>query len=281
MKDPTHSLFIDESGTKEYADETCGYGEGRSRYFVFGGVLLSNPAASKLTASIIEAKKEFFNTEDVEIKSTWLRNPGKRRNQYLDKFGIEETRLTEFTNRYYEILNQSEMVLIASVVDKLQVQEQYKYPHYVPSIAYEIILQRLAHSVPGTATVIIDDMTGSTPKMTQYKENLKRQHRSLRQNGSRLLSGFRFNCLLPEVRFTDSAKHHLVQVADIAAYNVYRQFRDYGEEWETKGLKKLPVYEHFGRLVSKFRQGPNGRIQGYGVVKFPLRTQVRWAVAPK
>jgi hypothetical protein len=70
----------------------------------------------------------------------------------------------------------------------------------------------------------------------------------------------------------------LLQVADVVAYNVYRQFREYGEEWETRGLPVLPSYEWFSRLLEKFRKGPNGRIQGFGVAKIPLRTQVRWRI---
>ena len=40
----THVLFIDDSGTKEYANSPEGYnvgGRGNSRYFLFCGVLVS------------------------------------------------------------------------------------------------------------------------------------------------------------------------------------------------------------------------------------------------
>jgi hypothetical protein len=71
---------------------------------------------------------------------------------------------------------------------------------------------------------------------------------------------------------------NLVQVADIVAYNVMRQFRDHGEEWETRSLLSLPTYDWFRRICGKFRQGPDGRIQGYGVVKLPLLDRVAWSV---
>ena len=44
------------------------------------------------------------------------------------------------------------------------------------------------------------------------------------------------------------------------------------------GQAKLPLYEHFARIAGKFYRGSNGRIQGFGVVKFPLRNRVKWIV---
>ncbi|HRN50644.1 MAG TPA: DUF3800 domain-containing protein [Anaerolineales bacterium] len=281
MENPTHSLFIDESGTKEYADEIVPYGAGRSRYFIFGGVLATNPAAGSLTSEIIKLKETHFGTREVEVKSTWLRIPNKRKEKYLDAYSINEDSLNGFVDSYYQLLSSADIVLLASVVDKSQVQEKYTRPHYAPSIAYELILQRLEQAISGKASVIMDDMSGSTPKMTQYRDNLLKQHRLLRQHGSKLLSGFRFEKLLKELHFSDSKTHHLIQAADIVAYNVHRQFRDHGDEWEQAGLKSLPTYDYFGRLVGKFRQGPGGRIQGYGVVKFPLNHRNYWAVSKK
>ena len=70
----------------------------------------------------------------------------------------------------------------------------------------------------------------------------------------------------------------MLQVADVVAYNVYRQFRQYGEEWERQGLSILPAYDWFLRIAEKFRRGPDGRIQGFGVGKIPLRTRVHWRI---
>lgn len=278
MKDPTHALYIDESGTKEYSDEKIKYGRGRSRLFVFGGVLVTIEAAGTLSRKIIEAKLNYFGSDSVEIKSTWLRNPRERRDRYLDKYSISEKELKTFVKSYYEIAIDTELTLLASIVDKQHVQEKYSVPWYAPAIAYEILLQRLQLSVSGRATVIIDDMMGKTPLGNPYKRNLIRHHKQLRKSGSRLIPGFTFDCLLPKPHFSDSSNSHIIQLADVVAYNVHRQFRDHGEEWETKGLTNLPTYDYFDKIASKFRMGTGKRIQGYGVVKFPVRNQFPWSV---
>jgi len=88
-------------------------------------------------------------------------------------------------------------------------------------------------------------MTGATPKGNQYRTNLRRHHAQLKQTGSYLYRGIRFPHLR-DLRFVDSKRSELVQVADLVAYNVYRQFRDHGEAWEQVGLQTLPPAPAFG-----------------------------------
>ncbi|MEJ7873202.1 MAG: DUF3800 domain-containing protein [Rubrobacteraceae bacterium] len=280
MADFTHSFYIDDSGTKEYAKNAKEYGRGKSRYFVFGGVLLSIAEAGLLSSEIIKLKLKHFGAEDVEIKSNWLRLPEERSKRYLRPYDISSEELDEFVDKYYKAVVDADLLLIASVVDKVHMQETYSNPWYAPAVAYEILLQRMERQMrnKGIVTVSIDDMTGATPKGNQYKENLKKHHEQLKKTGSKLLSNIDFECVKGRLKFINSSHSHLIQVADIAAYNVYRQFTDHGEKWEEHGLKTLPTYDHFVRLAQKFRAGPGKRVQGYGVVKFPLKNRVLWAV---
>ena len=41
--------------------------------------------------------------------------------------------------------------------------------------------------------------------------------------------------------FVSSARSHLVQVADVVAYNVFRQFLEHGDSWEDEKIQQLPV----------------------------------------
>ena len=67
----------------------------------------------------------------------------------------------------------------------------------------------------------------------------------------------------------------LVQAADLVWSNIHRQFRDYGEDWEGE-KNMLPLYEYFERICRKFRTDGRGRIQGYGIAKFPMLRRKRW-----
>jgi len=184
---------------------------------------------------------------------------------------------------YYELISAADIKLMAAVVDKQHMQEDYDNLWYAPALAYEFLLQRVMMEVrqPDRVTVVIDDMSGKTPKDNDYKDNLIAHHRSLLRRGSRLQTRLDFSPLHPKLNFRDSAIAHLNQVADVVSYNIYRQFLDHGEDWESKhtdssGRQVLPTYDRFKMLAHKFRQGPGGRIQGFGVVKIPLRNRVEW-----
>jgi hypothetical protein len=280
---PTHGLYLDDSGTKEYSSVSQ-YGSANTRYFVFAGPLISASEARRLTATIRQLKLQIFRTEEVEIKSNWLRLDHEREKRYLRRYGLSEPKLSAFVESFYGAILHTDLVLLAGVVDKVHMRQVYgDSAWYPPAIAYEVFIQRAQQEVshgpaaPGSFSVVIDDMSGATPKGNQYRDNLRRHHHQLKKTGSSLRKGMTFPGL-EDILFVNSRRSHLIQAADIVAYNVFRQFRDHGERWEEEGLASLPTYDWFLRLAAKFRQGPSGRLQGFGVVKVPLLNRVPWRV---
>jgi len=278
-----YALYLDDSGTKEFAPSPELYGTGISRYFVFGGALLTTVEAGRLARQLKRLKNSTFGNDRVEIKSNWLRIPREREKRYLNRFGVTDADIEMFTHALYEEIALADLRLFAAVVDKIHLQEDYSRPWYAPAVAYEILMQRIAQQVlrPDTVAVTIDDMMGATPKGSQYRDNLQRHHKQLCNTGTTLLRRrdvqISFDAVKNAIRFMDSADSEIIQVADIVAYNVYRQFVDHGNDWEFGG-DVLPTYKWFDIIANKFCQGIGGRVQGYGVVKFPLRNRMRWAV---
>lgn len=281
----TYFLFIDDSGTKEYARPGEQYGRtGKSRFFVFGGVLIAEDTAAGLAQRIADLKRATFSTADAELKSNWLRIPKERRSRYLDRFRVSPEALDQLVEQIYDAVVATDLQLLAAIVDKSHMQELYgERAWYAPAVAYDCLLQRVAQEIraPHSVRVFIDDMSGATPKGNQYRDNLRAHHAQLCATGSKLQRSIKFDTIEPGVRFVDSARSHLIQVADIVSYNVNRQFVDFPDAWETKGQSVLPTYAWFLRLATKFRTDGLGRFQGYGVAKFPLRTQVRWGFHDK
>lgn len=277
MQAPTHVLYIDDSGTKDYSK--TGYASGPTRYFVFAGVLATQDAASQLAQRLIDVKKRASGGVNFELKSNWLRMPHERKRRYLDYHAITEDELVGVVDSVYEAILQADVELLACVVDKQHMTENYgDKAYYPPAAAYEALIQRLQNSLKGVGTcqVFIDDMTGKNPKGNEHKANLIRHHASLRKHGSKMMRPPMSIDVLGDLKFQSSARSELIQVADLVAYNVFRQFVDHGEDWE-RVSQHLPAYEHFERLGSKFRRGPNNRVQGYGVVKIPMRKRVPWS----
>ena len=110
---------------------------------------------------------------------------GERQKHYLVPFDITEEALARFTNDYYQLLLQAQLVLIGSVVNKVHMQEDYLKPWYPPTAAYEFLLQRAVQAItPGsTLAVTIDAIGGKgsalpTPKQNEYQV-LRNHHSSL------------------------------------------------------------------------------------------------------
>jgi hypothetical protein len=276
-------LYVDDSGTKEYSpDGQYHKGSGLTQYFVFGGLIVTPAVAGYLTRRMHELKTKIFGRADVEIKANWLRVQKERTKRYLEPFRLSEDSFREFSNSLYELISFTDCVLVACVVNKQEVQSKYPEPHYAPSIAYDCLLQRAQlemESKNGKLHVVIDDMSGATPKGNQYKENLRYQHKWLLTRGSPLRTGLVFD-RIGGLSFSDSRADERLQLADLAAYAVYRQFVEHGSSWEVDA-NSLPTYSYFEKIAHKFRKNEYGRIQGYGIVKFPLKNRIEWSVKEK
>jgi cytidylate kinase len=225
-------------------------------------------------------KREAFGTPDVEIKANWLKRPREREKRYLEEYGITDTQLTSFTDAVYEIIADSSCQLVACVVNKKEVQDEYGSGAWHPStIAYECLLQRAQKemaSIGGSVSVTMDQMTGATPAGNQHYVNLRSHHHQLRKTGSRLLRGMALDRVEGGLSFKDSADDERLQLADLVAYAVYRQFLDYGPDWHDRS-KSLALYEYLARVIKKF-WNKGGVVPGYGIVKFPANERVPWNV---
>ena len=283
MQRKLYRIAIDDSGDREYAPGGlyAAPGHGPSRFFVYGGVIGDVASLQALERDLQALKRSVFHTADVEVKSHWLRRADQRRKRYLDPFGLTDAQLDAFVEAYYRTVVGSQVTLIASVVDKAHMQQAYTTPWPAATAAYEILIQRAVQHVPCDAQLAVRmDIVDGAAHRTQraYSEMITRHHQLLRQRGSTIGPRLKCDRLTETVRFEDSAKSDLVQVADLVAYAVHRQFRDHGAEWESRGAKHLPLYPYFKAFLPRFRTGPDRRIQGYGIVKMPMLTRVRWVL---
>lgn len=271
MNSPTHQLYIDDSGQRDYAKPGKAYDLRLTRYFVFGGVLLRVSEAARLAGEIRSLKMDAFSSDDVEVKSSWLRRGDLRMKKYLIPYGISDERLTRFTFDFYDAAGSADLKLIASVVDKELMTERYGRGKewHTSAAAYEPLVQRVQMEVADgdRVSVFIDRLSGKTKAGNEYEVNLRNHHKRLSAEGSRVVQ-MPVKCLHSLPKFIDSRESHLVQVSDIVAYNVLRQVRDHGNTWE-QTVKDSEMYPWLRRIIGKFRCSSWGKIQGYGVVPFP------------
>ena len=79
----------------------------------------------------------------------------------------------------------------------------------------------------------------------------------------------------------NSTDPHLLQIADITAYNAFRQLREYGDLWDDPHAGSPPLYPYFERILPRLHRSAQGQLAGYGVAKFPLgEPRPTWSAAP-
>lgn len=267
-------IFLDDSGQKEYGPAT-------SRYFVYAGAIVETANEDAVSERFADLKARVFGDPKVEIKSNWMRQPKERRKRYLDPYGVSGAKFDAFVEDWYDLMSSDDLSYLAAVVDKPQMRARYDKAAWYPSAtAYRFLLQRYQLELQKRGRlghVRVDDMSGSTPAHNQWRDLLRNQHRRLKADGCSITK-LTFGNVADKLTFGNSARFDLLQVADVVAYNVYRQFRDHGDEWDRQDSEHVPIYPWLGRVLPRFVMGPDNRLEGWGIVKWPSDRKSRWVI---
>jgi hypothetical protein len=291
-----YKVFIDDSGSKDYISP---YSKDfinnppvfdnyekfwRDNYFVLCGVRIEQENLQELNYIINNLKQRCFKTYEVELKSDWLRNPYQQKKNYLDKFNVTIDDLKKLTNGIYDMLREyrDKLKLVAVVFDKRYYgDEKRKRSEGDPlTKASQIIFERLQYL--GTYHVVIFDQMEASLKIDKG-------------NNGKILKVFKDNQemekifvqsydKIADIKFIKSCNENFLQIADLCAYNVYRQFVHYGRAWsgsnkDKKGLSIMGMYEYFDKIRCNFvhlPQGVNKKVCGVGMICIPDFDKCDW-----
>lgn len=256
-----HLFYLDESGEREYSSP--------GRYFVVCAVGVPVARWKALNSAVLQLKKTYFGDVDVEIKSSWLRNPKERQRHYIEPYKITEDVLAEFVNRLYAEFLGEDIVIVAGVVDKDGMRSKYKTPQAPSSAAYRVAIERielyLTALVDEYGLLIFDKITNLELKKKGYEDLLSRQHAQYLESGTDYLH---IEHIVEGLLFIPSHENGLLQITDLCAYNVYRQFVLHGDEWGKPGFFEH-TYDYFARIAPRLRSSKKGTVAGYGIKKLP------------
>ena len=261
-------FYVDESGQREYNEKN-------SRHFVLGAVAISETDWRTVNQQINALKIEVFDDRRVEFKSVALRNQEKQRKRYLEPYGVSLAQLTVAIERLYEIVDAAPLILFAVIVDKRQMTAKYAVAESPTSYAYELLVERferfLSRQMVEHSGIVIHDLIQEVPGASKsYQREIIKQHEKFLHEGKTSLAPIRR--IVEGVHFVETDQSNFLQVADLVAYNIYRQFTEHLREWddlasvdEKQAFDQLPTYPYFKRLLPKFDRGSNGGLRGCGI----------------
>jgi hypothetical protein len=288
------TIFIDDSGNKEYitpyarefVDNAPPYAGNeafwRGNYFVLSGVHIKDDDLQELNDQINALKEACFSTRDVEIKSVWMRIPDKRKKYYLDPYGITSEQLNKFGEDYFDLIakNAKKMKVFAVVFDKRWYGPARSTPDGTPLLkATQVLLERV-HSYCGKECAVVFDQMESSLSIQKGAHN-KLQGIFLKNEGmtNTYVSAY---TNIKDITFKQSSAENFLQVADVCAYSVWRQFVEHGREWSgseknEEGKVVLGTYPYFERIRCNFYSGGIfNRVRGYGLACLPDTAKINW-----
>lgn len=291
-----YKVFIDESGQKNY---TSPYSKRfvenpplfkdypdfwRDNYFVLCGVRIKQEHLDEINKDINSLKKEYFGTNEVEVKSDWLRNPYQRKKHYLNVYDISSEKLNEFGEEFISIISsyEDEMKIIGVVFDKRFYGDEKRQSREGSPLlkTTQVLFERLEFR-NGYNIVVFDQMESSL-KLT--KGSHSRILNVLRDNEGLQKVYVDEYTKITDVVFKESCQENFLQVADICAYNIFRQFVEFGRQWSGKrkngvGRSKMELYEYFDKVRCNFLYHPaTKQVRGVGLVCLPDVGKVNWGI---
>lgn len=287
-----YKFFIDDSGKKEYLTP---YSKDfidnppmfekyedfwRDNYFVLCGVRIRQEDIGEINKEINILKKEFFGTHKVEIKSDWLRNPHQRKKRYLKVFDITAEKLNEFGEKFVELIGsyKYKIKIIAVVFDKRFYGDAKRQTSEGSPLlkTTQILFERLQYA--GNYNIVIFDQMESSLKLTKgHHKKILNVFES--NDGMDKIFIDKYD-KVSDIKFMKSCNENFLQVADICAYNIFRQFVEFGREWcgcgEHKKLE-MNTYDYFEKIrCNFFFNSYNGKVRGVGLTCIPDKEKINW-----
>lgn len=262
------NLYLDDTGTKEKTDL-------KTDIFGYCGIAVISKYENDIVSVVNELKNKYFGTIEVELKSKWFRLSDEREKHYLSKFNITQEQFSMFSKELFDTLCKQQIQGLGSVVSKEGLARKYtKVVFDASPVAYELLLQRFANLLTQyNATceqIICDDMSGKNKTGRDWKDLLIRQHKKLKEGKSPMYrtwttrQGMNYSKIPDRIDFMDSKTNTLIQVADLFAYNIMRQGRDF------RNFDLPNIYTGYGWIIKKMHRHPiTKKITGSGAVFFP------------
>lgn len=281
-----YKVFIDDSGSREYstpysrdftinAPETEKYLDfWRKNYFVLTAVRVSESSLDVINQEINDLKFKTFQTNDVEIKSDWLRNPFQRKKHYLELFNITQESLNQFGEAIFDLIGRyrSKLKLISVVFDKRFFGDKRRQEIDADPLAKtaQVLFERLQYL--GNYNVVIFDQMDSSLQVTRGDNGLV--FKVYNESDCMKQIYVKSFTAISDVRPADSSKENFLQIADICGYPVYRQFVHYGRQWLDPN-SKMQLYPYFGKIRCNFIP-KRGKVCGISLICIPDFQKNNW-----
>ncbi len=247
-----HLLFIDESGTPPEKEKAAD-----QPYFVLGGIVIPEDIWAKLAGDLARIKSQF--KIDCEIKWRYFAPPKQgAKNHPLSHLSAQQKE--ELRTRLYQMICAYRSVRLICVV--INTVEAFKLPYIKTGddlywYGYKQLTERFQYYLQDLERTVGQKLNGiiiCDHRAPKDDERLRELHSKLMKSDKNNISAY---SNIVEGLFI--APSHLsvgIQLADMVAGAVFRAYKAQDKRFAEQ-------------IKGAFRTSAQGKIDGYGLVKFP------------
>lgn len=247
--------FIDESQTPPKPTQ-----KGRPPYFVIAGAIIHEAQWHGIASELRELKaRPQFNVRG-EIK--WRYFGPSNQDPENSVAHLDQAQRDAFRDAFYGILTKRKAVRIICGVASVEAayalpyvndqEDLYQYTYKGVSERFQYFLQDMERTV-GSAQLgmMVADHRGKS-----QDETLQRRHHGLIEEEAPMFANYRN--YIETIFLTPSHNSVGIQFADMIAGAIGRRYNS-GDA------------HYFDKIEGSFRKSPNGKVEGFGIVKFPTQ----------
>ncbi len=245
-------LFVDESGTPPPPAK-----QHDTPYFVLGGLVVPEDMWSKLAADLQRLKANYGIPGEIKWRYFAPQKPGAKPHSLSHLSDVQKEALR---SSLYEAIRRYKSLRLICVV--ANVPEAYRLPYLRTAddlywYSYKQLTERFQYYLQDLERTIGQRVHGIVVcdhRAPRGDERLRELHNELLR-GTRAAAS-RYENLIEGLFIAPSHLSVGVQFADMVAGAVFRRF-------------KAGDNRFFSQIEPSFRRSPSGRLEGYGLVKFP------------
>ena len=247
-----HLCFVDESGTPAKP------GRDRPRYFVIGGLVIPEERWHGVRDQLIGLKSRMQYRGEVK----WRFFAPNNKDASNPMLSWEFDRKEEFRRAIFKIVTETKSLrIIAGVCDaplayglrNVNHQEDIYFRTYkVVTERFQYLLQDISRvSGRDTSGIVVADQRNG-----YQDQKMREQHERLVREASRYTSTYTY--FIESIFFAPSHMSVGIQLVDMVAGAIWRYHEHGDSTW-------------MDLIEPAFRTDPHGRIDGFGVARFPKR----------
>lgn len=245
-------LFIDESGSPPPPE-----GQVETPLFVLGGLVIPEDFWSKLAADLSRLKAHFGIKGEIKWRYFAPQRPGAKTHS-LSHLNVEQKE--GLRTQLYSAISRYKSVKIISVVTHVPSAYKLKYVRNADDLywySYKQLTERFQYYLQDLERTVGQRVNGiivCDHRAPRDDERLRELHHELLANAKAITS--QYKNLIEGLFIAPSHLSVGVQFADMVAGAVYRHFKADDDRF-------------FRQIEPSFRRSNAGKVEGYGLVKFP------------